>query len=172
MTTGEDRITLLNRTDFVTGAAQRYLPDIEALAAVPDRVAAAIAGKPAEALRRSPAEGDWSPLRIVGHMVAYARGTRVHLQQMATMTDPLLKPIDDAAEAAANDWESQDPARLLDQLREAVSGSVDVLKWVPDSSWGRAGVHPLGGRRSIRQHAQRAVSHFESHVEELGRLLS
>ena len=59
------------RIDFVTGNAQRYLPDVETLAAIPDRVEALLAGRSSAELRRMPAARDgqyapgeeWSPAR-------------------------------------------------------------------------------------------------------------
>ena len=61
------------RIDFVTGNAREYLPDVEALAAIPDRVEALLAGHTGADVARTPADGDWSGARIIGHMTAYAR---------------------------------------------------------------------------------------------------
>lgn len=166
-----DRVELSNRTDFVTGAVRQYLADAEALGGVAERVKRLLDGVPLDRLRREPDAEEWSVLRVIGHMIAYARTTRGHLYQMATMTDPLLQPADDAAEAERNAWEMQSPSQLLQTLAEELGATVTMLKDIPDSSWGRAGLHPIAGRRSIRQTVRRGIGHYDSHIEQIERAL-
>ncbi len=163
------------RIDFVTGNAQRYLPDVETLAAIPDRVEELLAGRSSAELRRAPAarddqdaQGDeWSPARIIGHLISYARHHGERFHNMAWMTDPVFVEYDDEQEARENAWQSSDGARLLDSLREAIAGTVDVLKDLPDASWGRAGIHPSAGRRSIRQQLRLNLDHYDEHIAQL-----
>lgn len=78
------------RINFVTGAARRHVAELEALAAVPDRVQAALAGQSAAWLRQpvpsgtvpEGAAGEWSPARVLGHLVAYARQSHENLVRM------------------------------------------------------------------------------------------
>ena len=146
MTTGDDRILVQNRIDFVTGAVRRYLPDADALTHVATDVRALLAGRDAASLRRAPAEGEWPAVRTLGHMIAYARVLHDQLDRMAHMTDPVLPLANDAEAAGRESWESRDPAELAALFSEAIGEVVTLLKGVPDSSWGRAGVHPLAGR--------------------------
>jgi len=165
------------RIDFVTGNAQRYLPDVETLAAIPDRVEALLAGRSSAELRRAPAAGDdhdapeeeWSPARIIGHLISYARHYRERLHLMAWMTDPVFVEYDDDQEARDNAWQSSDGARLLASLRDAIAATVDVLKDLPDAAWGRAGIHPASGRRSIRQQLRLNLDHYDEHIAQLQR---
>ena len=167
MTTGDDRILVQNRIDFVTGAVRRYLPEVNALSALATDVQALIARADAAALRHEPAEGEWSALRTLGHMIAYARVLHDQLDRMAHMTDPVLPMADDAAIAEHEGWEARSPAELSALFTEAISESGELLKHVPDSSWGRAGVHPMMGRRSITQQVRGATAHLRSHVEQI-----
>ena len=167
MTTGDDRILVQNRIDFVTGAVRRYLPDADALTQIAGDVQALIANRNGSSLRNAPAEGEWSALRILGHMIAYARGLHDQLDRMAHMTDPVLPVTNDAAVAEQEDWESRDPEELTALFTEAIGEAVELLKHVPDSSWGRAGLHPLMGRRSIVQQVRGASAHLRSHVEQI-----
>ena len=109
MTTGNDRIVVQNRIDFVTGAVRRYLPDADALTAIAGEVRALIESHDAASLRSEPGEGEWSVLRTLGHMIAYARVLHDQLDRMAHMTDPVLPMTDDAAVAEREDWESARP---------------------------------------------------------------
>ena len=167
MTTGDNRIMVQNRIDFVTGAVRRYLPDADALTEIAGEVQALIGGHDAASLRQEPAEGEWSALRTLGHMIAYTRVLHDQLDRMAHMTDPVLPMTDDAAVAEREGWESRDPTELAALFAGAIGEVGSLLKSVPDSSWGRAGLHPLGGRRSIVQHVRGASAHLRSHVEQI-----
>ncbi|RLT35856.1 MAG: DinB family protein [Chloroflexi bacterium] len=151
------------RINFVTGGARRYVPLIQELARIPDRIDVAMTATSVAA----GGEGDWTPSRVVGHLVAYARQSHENLRRMAWMTDPLIKSVDDAAQAEQHQWDQQTRARLLGWLTEAVAESVDLLAELPDSSWGRPGQHPASGRRSIRQQVQGMIDHFEEHIAQL-----
>ena len=167
MTTGNDRIVVQNRIDFVTGAVRRYLPDTDALTEIAGEVQALVESHDAASLRSEPGEGEWSALRTLGHMIAYSRVLHDQLDRMAHMTDPVLPMTDDAAVAEREDWESRSPAELAALFSDAIGEAVELLKHVPDSSWGRAGLHPLGGRRSIVQHVRGAGAHLRSHIEQI-----
>jgi hypothetical protein len=155
------------RINFVTGVARRHAAEVEALAAMPDRVQGALAGLAPAMLRRAPAEGEWSPLRVVGHLIAYARQSHENLNRMAWMTDPIIKSTDDEAADEMYAWELQEPEQLFDWLTESVTESVELLKELPDASWGRPGQHPDGGRRSVRQQVVAMVDHFNEHIDQL-----
>jgi hypothetical protein len=155
------------RINFVTGAARRYVAELEALAAMPDRVRGAVAGLPPVWWRQSRREGEWCPARVVGHMVAYARQSHENLNRMAWMTDPIIKSTDDEGADEMYAWELQEPEQLFEWLVESVTESVELLKELPDASWGRPGQHPEDGRRSVRQQVVAMVDHFNEHIEQL-----
>ena len=155
------------RINFVTGAARRYMSEVEALAALPERVAAAVAGAPASWVTAEPKPGEWSPARVLGHLVAYARISHENLYRMSYMTDPLIKRVDDEGENERNDWAAQPTQQLLTAIDEGIARSVELLKELPDASWGRPGQHPEDGRRSIRQHAVAMVKHFDEHIAQI-----
>ncbi|MCY4455114.1 MAG: DinB family protein [Chloroflexi bacterium] len=167
MTNEPDRIIVQNRIDFVTGAVRRYVDDVDAVARLGVRAAELLEGKRAAALHHEPGEGEWSASRALGHMIAYLRALRDQVTRMAWMTDPVLPVVDDEAEAEANAWTSQEPERLLASLTEEVEAIEELLKYLPDSSWGRAGLHPGMGRRSIVQHVRGAAAHLGGHLDQV-----
>jgi hypothetical protein len=157
------------RVNFVTGAVRRYVPEIEAIAELPALVATATDGRN-PAWMREPADGDWSPARVVGHLIAYTWQSRENLYRMAYMTDPIMKRTDDDGQNEAHQWDSQTREALLGQLETAITEVVELLKELPDSSWGRPGQHPDDGRRSIKQHARAMRDHFDEHLAQLGKM--
>jgi hypothetical protein len=149
------------RIDFVTGNALIYLPDVEALATVPDRVE--------ELLLQTPGVAASSALpRLLGDMVAYAEHDQIALFRLAWMNDPVIKPLDLDAAAEAEQWSSRRPHELLDRFTKAIAEAVDLLKDQPDAAWGRAGLFPE--RRSLRQQVRRSAAYYESALGALGML--
>jgi hypothetical protein len=148
------------RIDFVTGNALVYLPDVEALAVVPDQVEALV-GRAAAASGGS----GRGALRILGDLVAYAEHDQVALHRMAWMSDPVIKPLDVEAVAEQEQWAGKRPAELLDRFTKAIAETVDLLKDQPDAAWGRPGLFPE--RRSFRQQVRRSAAHYEAELAAL-----
>ncbi len=167
MTQEQDRIIVQNRIDFVTGAVRRYVADVDSITRIGEGVSTLFAGGGRDLASREPAPGEWSAARTLGHMVVYAEALHDQLTRMAWMTDPVLTVVDEAAEAEREQWEAQDPHVLVSRFGQAVEEIESLLKHLPDSSWGRSGIHPLAGRRSIRQAVRRAAAHLEGHREQI-----
>ncbi|MCC6237468.1 MAG: hypothetical protein IT299_07825 [Dehalococcoidia bacterium] len=148
----------MSRIDFVTGNALIYLPEVESLATVPDRLEAAVPQGGADASGRGVA-------RILGDLVAYAEHDQVALHRMAWMADPVIRPLDLDAAAEAEQWATKRPAELLDRFTKAIAETVDLLKDQPDAAWGRAGLFPE--RRSFRQQVRRSAAHYEAELAAL-----
>ncbi len=159
------------RIDFVTGNAQLYVPDVEALAAIPDRVEALLAGHSNTNLREAPADGEWSAMRILQHMTFYARENHHNLFRMVWQADPLMSQWDEEEYIDRERWSLLDGSALLQALTDALAETVELLKDLPDASWGRAGLHQRAGRRSIRQQVKRSAEHHHEHLEQLERAL-
>ena len=154
------------RINFVTGAPRRYVAHVEALATVPGRLEAAIGGQ-TPAWMRTPVGGGLSPARTTGAMIEHARQTRENLVRMAWMTDPMLVPPPEGVPDEVHSWEARDSSRLLAWFAESVAEMVELLKDLPDSSWGRPGQTPIHGRRSIRQTVRDAAAYYEAEVARL-----
>ena len=167
MTNEPDRIIVQNRIDFVTGAVRRYVGEVDAVARLGVRASALLRGQGAAAVHAEPAPGEWPASRALGHVISYLRALRDQVTRMAWMTDPVLPVVDDEAEAESNAWTSQDPEQLLASLNEEIEGIEELLKRLPDSSWGRAGLHPGMGRRSVVQQVRGAVGHLDGHLDQV-----
>lgn len=157
------------RIDFVTGNARLYLPEVEALAAVPDRLDDVLSGVRESRLSEH-AEDAPSASRLIGDMIGYARHDREALFRMAWMTDPEIAAWDADADSDREVWEARSAPRLIAWLTEALSESVEVLKELPDASWGRPGLFPEG-RRSIRQRVRASVAYHDAQINRIRTLL-
>ena len=157
----------MSRIDFVTGAPERYIGEVRALAAVPDRLRLALAGQTDEALRRSPPGAEWSPVRVLAHLLSYARHSREFIYRIAWMEEPESVIWDEADEVEREGWERLGGAELLALIRSEIESTVALLSGTPDASWGRPGLHPIRGRRSLRQQVRGHIDHLEEHIGQI-----
>jgi hypothetical protein len=160
----------MSRIDFVTGAPERHMPLVDGLSTVPDRVASALAGTSAARARQA-SEGEWSATRVLAHMVSYARHNHEFIFATAWMTDAVRQPWDEAAEVEAEGWAQHEPAALVNLLRAELAPTIDLLGGTPDASWGRPGIVPGRGRRSLRQQVEGHLAHLDDHIEQLRSLV-
>ncbi len=160
------------RIDFVTGAPLRYMPLVDDLATISDGVEAVLKRHPGADLRHAPAGGGWSGARVLAHMFSYARHNGGFIRQVAWMTDPTRQPWDEEAEVQAEGWLQLDAARYVSELDALLAPTVELLSTTPDASWGRPGVHPQNGRRSLRQLVRAHIDHMREHTAQLDATLS
>ncbi len=159
------------RIDFVTGNAQRYLPEVEVMATVPDRVEAALSGHDTSDINAAPAEGEWPAARVLQHMAFYAAQSGHNLRRMAWQEAPTIAVWDEDETIAEHGWARLGGSALVDALTGQLTPSVELLKDLPDAWWGRPGVHPRRGLFSIRQFVRNQNRHFDQHVEQLNSAL-
>ena len=161
----------MSRIDFVTGAPEKYMPLVQELTQIPNRVEAILAGHAARDLQRTP-EGEWSAARVLAHMISYARHNGDFIRQIAWMTTPERQPWDEDDEVSRESLATKNAAALLDALRTAIAETVELLSHTPDAQWGRPGTVPGYGRRSLRQQLRGHIDHLNDHADQIQALLS
>jgi hypothetical protein len=161
----------MSRIDFVTGAPQKYMPLVQELSLIPERVEALLAGRNSRDLQQLPAEGEWSAARVSAHMASYAIHNGEFINQIAWMTDPRRRPWDEDAEVASMGWAGKGGDVLAEAIRAPIAETIELLSGTPDASWGRPGTVPGRGRRSLRQQVRAHIDHLDEHIEQLGALL-
>ncbi|HJM88476.1 MAG TPA: DinB family protein [Dehalococcoidia bacterium] len=155
------------RIDFVTGNVQQYLPQVEALAGVPDRAEAALSGRSSMNFNTAPSDDEWSPARVLQHMTYYALEDAHNLRRMVWQEAPLITMWDEDQVIREHGLARMNGTNALTALTDAIGSSVDVLKELQDAWWGRPVVHPRAGRLSIRQFVERRVIHHNDHIAQL-----
>jgi DinB superfamily len=161
----------MSRIDFVTGAPEKYMPLVQELTLVEERVERLVAGYTARDLQRQPSEGEWSAGRVLAHMISYAIHNGEFIRQIAWMTDPRRRPWDEDAEVAQQGWANKNGTNLLEALREPLADTIELLSGTPDAQWGRPGTVPGRGRRSLRQQVRAHLDHLEEHMVQLEQML-
>ena len=163
---------VMSRIDFVTGAPERYIGDVSRLAAIPNRLHEVLAGHTTIELQHSPGDGDWTPVRVLAHLLSYACHTGEFINRIVWMQEPTLVQWDEVEEVEREGWVRLDGGRLLALLRAEIERTVDLLSETPDAVWGRPGIHLIGGRRSLRQQVRQHIRHLESHIEQIEQALT
>jgi plasmid stabilization system protein ParE len=152
----------MSRIDFVTGAPEKYAPLLEELSAIPDRAERLVATHTARDMQRAPAEDEWSADRVLAHMISYAIHNGEFINQIAWMTDPCRRPWDEDTEG----WTNKSGATLAETLRSSIGETIELLSGTPDASWGRPGIVPDRGRRSLRQQLRAHIDHLVEHIDQ------
>jgi uncharacterized damage-inducible protein DinB len=143
---------------------------VEKLAAMPDRVAELIAGLDEKALRRQPAEGEWSIKQVCGHLVEDARTWRERIMLMTTQTNPYLKRFDPVAGVREGGYQEAPNEKTLDEFRRVRRETVEMLSKLTPEGWERTGRHWSEGPVTIAEACSIALDHAESHLEQLREL--
>jgi hypothetical protein len=136
---------------------QRSLRD--ALASVPDRLAAAI--PPA---RPAPA-GEWTPREVLLHLLAVEDEVwQARLHQLATEPEPHWPWFEPGLAAFDGDsWEA-----VLEAFRSSRGRTIASLDALDGAGWARSGVHERFGRLDVAALLQRAIDHDEEHIASFG----
>lgn len=151
--------------------ATTFNPIVTELGALPDRVAAMLAGHDEAALRRRPAPGEWSAKEIAHHLRDAARIYHERLHLTATAERPLLVAYDEAALAREQNYQEMDTARILPELREWRGQTVALTTSLSPEAWDRIAVHEEIGEMSLVQLAAHMIEHESDHLRGLRRLL-
>ncbi|MBG93272.1 MAG: hypothetical protein CL792_04755 [Chloroflexi bacterium] len=157
----------MSRIDFVTGAPEKYMPLVEELATLPDRLATILNQLNNNEFRQS-RDPEWSPARILNHMISYAKHNGEFINQMAWMTDPTRREWDEESEQNTQANSNQ----LLQDLRNELSNTIKLLSHTPDAQWGRPGSIGNYGRRSLRQQLRSHIEHLNDHIDQIEQIVT
>ncbi len=147
-------------------------PVINELARLPERLAALIAGRSEEDLRRRPADGGWSAKEIAGHLRDAARIYHERLFLAATHERPFLEPYDEAALARDRNYQEMTLAEIVAGLRSWREETVALLEGLEPAAWERVAVHGEVGEMSIVHLVAHMIEHEADHLRGLARLLA
>ena len=116
---------------------------IARLARLPDALDALLAGLPLADWRWRPADGGWSILEVVGHLVA-EEVDDFRARARLTVEDPGRDwPTFDPEKAVKEGrFQERDPAERLAELRREREKSLAWLRTVANASWDNVHAHP------------------------------
>jgi hypothetical protein len=113
-------------------------------------------------VRLRPNEQVWSPLEYACHVRDVFVLAEFRVRLMLDQDDPLFDNWDQDRTAIDEDYSSQDPVAVVDDLVAAASGFADALDSVPDDAWGRRGRRSDGAAFTVDSFA-RYLAHDPIH---------
>ncbi|HEU4521447.1 MAG TPA: DinB family protein [Thermoanaerobaculia bacterium] len=143
---------------------------IAILAATPEKLAAATAGLPDDALRKPERQGKWSVIEVVGHLadteLVYSFRFRVPLAQER----PRITGFDQDAWARRFRYRDADLATLLELHRTVRNANVKLLRSCSAEELQRAGVHEERGPESVELMMKLGAAHDLVHLKQIERI--
>jgi hypothetical protein len=146
---------------------------IARLEAFPAVLRAVTAALPTEEARRRPAEGKWSVLEVLGHLIdEETHDFRVRTR--STLEDP-ERPwpaFDPEGTVAARNWnDGHDARELVERFADERSASVAWLHSLRSPDWKRARKHPRIGNVHAGDLLGAWVAHDVRHLQQIARNL-
>ena len=119
---------------------------IARLEAFPAVLRPLVAALPHDVAARRPAEGKWSVLEVVGHLID-EETEDFRVRTRSTLEDPTRAwpAFDPEGTVAARDWNSHAGRELVAKFADERAASVTWLRSLRDPDWDRARIHPRIG---------------------------
>jgi hypothetical protein len=137
---------------------------IDAIAALPAAVRAAVDGLAAEQLAEPYRPGGWSLRQVVHHLPDSHMNAYIRFKLAMTETEPVIKPYDEAAWAELGDARAEDVTGSL-QLLDALHGRwTHFLRTLAPADFQRVIVHPELGRITLAFTVQLYAWHGRHHL--------
>jgi hypothetical protein len=118
---------------------------------------------------RRPQPTVWAPVEYACHVRDTCRIFRERLQLMLREDDPTFANWDQDATAVAEDYFSQDPERVVDQLAAEVEATAAAFDAVRADQWERPGRRSNGSSFTVRTLAVYFLHDVEHHVHDVAR---
>ncbi len=144
-------------------------PAIEAFAALPAQLRAAVAGLSDAQLDTPYRDGGWTVRQVVHHVADSHMNGLIRLKLALTEDEPTIKPYDENAWSTLADMRLpiEVSLRLVDSVHERW---VAVWRSMDDAAFARRFVHPDLGPLTVNVHLQLYAWHGRHHVAHVTRL--
>lgn len=120
-------------------------------------------------LYRSPAEGEWTAMKVLAHLAEMQPYWAHQLERVvAAPGQPFGRTMEDPERIAAVEDHAQDALEpMLARLRAATAEATSILRSLDDSAWTSTGIHSRRGEMDLGAIVEFfLVGHAEEHVEQ------
>jgi hypothetical protein len=145
---------------------------IAAIAGLPAKLEALVAGLSAEELTTPYLAGEWTVAQNVHHLVDSHANSYIRCKLILTEERPPLKPYDQDAWAALPDGSAAELGDSLAILRGLHARWARFWEQLPEAAWERSGDHPENGPMSLARILQVYAEHGEGHLDQIRRTLA
>lgn len=145
---------------------------IEQYAAGSDRLRAALAQIPAEAMQWRPEPGEWSAHEVIIHCADSETNSAARIRYLLTKDNALILGYDEAQWAITLDYHALPIEPALATIAAVRANTVPLLQQLPDAAWMRVGRHSDSGRYGTEDWLRIYAEHLDLHVEQLQKNLA
>ncbi len=139
---------------------------IRAIRNLPNELNAAVQSLSNEQLDTPYREGGWTARQIVHHIADSHLNAFVRMKLIMTEDHPTLKPYDQDAWAAMNDY-SRDIAPSIAIISGVQERMANLLENVSGTDWSRSAHHPERGELTLQNLFDEIAWHGKHHVEQI-----
>ena len=144
---------------------------IASIAALPDALAAVVAGLGDAELDARAADDPWTARQVTHHIADSHINAFIRMKLMLTEPHPTLKPYDQDAWAQLADTQSTPVDATLALLRGLHARWVRLLEALGEEEWSRGAYHPENGEVTLDGMLATYARHGEEHVEQIRGIL-
>lgn len=137
-----------------------------------ERVRAALARVPAEALQWRPAPGRWSAHEVAVHCVDSETNAALRIRYLLAEKEPLIVGYDQEAWARLFDYHAQPIEDALTATAAARARTVPLLRRMSEADWTKEGRHTESGRYTAEDWLRIYAAHLEGHAGQIERNLA
>lgn len=119
------------------------------------------------AIRHRPAEGEWSAVEVVGHIIDKMHIWASRVERNLEEDRPVLPGYDQDALVCEHEYQHADPVVLFEHLTQACEHYAAVVERVPTSALEREGTHEEFGSITIRQCIEATLDSIPPHLAQL-----
>jgi uncharacterized damage-inducible protein DinB len=137
------------------------------LRAVPAEFRAAVVSLDDRALRQRPAEGEWSAIEVLGHIIDKMDAWTNRVERIASEDHPLLRSYDQDAYVREHGYQQRDLQAMLEELTQASNHFAAVVERLPHAALDCEGVHEEAGPMTLRQCIVAPLDSLPGHLAQL-----
>src|SRR5713101_682160 len=127
-------------------SASEREPLLQRYADGPERLKAALATVPAEALQWRPKPGEWSAHEVVVHCADSETNAAARIRYLAAEVDPVILGYDEAEWARRFDYHDHPLEPALALVIAVRANTAALIRRMPEDAWQRVGRHTESGR--------------------------
>ena len=124
------------------------------------------------AVRRRPADGEWSVVEVVAHLADTEQRALERVRRMLDEDNPSIAGFDQAALAVERRYHEMDVAEQLARFEALRAEHVALLESLDDAGWTRPGIHQEQGAMTVQLYEAHMAGEDADHLAQIARLVT
>jgi DinB superfamily len=140
---------------------------IQQYARGPEKLRAALAATPPEAVQWRPEVGEWSAHEVIVHCADSETQAASRIRVVVSEKEPVILGYDEAAWARDLDYHAHPVDVALATVDAVRANTVALLRRLPEAAWRREGRHTESGRYTAEDWLRIYAEHLENHARQI-----